>query len=422
MSNRFIKYLAELPDPILDSRIWRLFRFACVDSTMPPIHRVACAQVLLRLLPTAKLSLLIYLVAFLSIVPLFPENPNSLELMASLFGVAIMSPRKVSTSAKFQHRISGGAEHHELATAITEKKSQEGLLWLLRNWGAVAEGVFDAELAIDMDEILAQTLPKGFLEPSAGLGGAGGSPSSVISTVSTITKLTRGVLSPATSPPASPLYTASPAFSLDFTTRWGDLISHSGSSSPMRPSEDGRDYTVDPAGSSAPNSPTVYSPDTTLHDSTATISSHRDSFFPLPKNLPPTLRNLGDESPPEDPDSPDSSDHDSDTAPEHSLPRLSRGSDSTIESLPSSRGGSLTLPRTTGGLLVKFDLTHGGVARPGVEDEFGKLLLQIPFHRSSADGLMVNRPDQHHPRARRGPQGSVLSLPVLFNRSVCLRF
>lgn len=323
-----IKYLTDLPDPILDSRLWRLFRFACVDSSMPAVHRIACAQVILRLLPTAKLSLLIYLVAFLSIVPLFPENANSLELMASLYGVAIMAPRKISTSAKFQHRMSmsgsSSVEHPDLAAGVTDRKAQEGLLWLLRNWGAVAEGVFEKELALNLDDILAQTIPRGLLDPMSLHTGA----SDV-----TVRELTNAVRSPLTSPPASPIFTPSPAFSVDVTTRWGDLITYS---------------------------------------------------------------------------------------PEHNnVPRLSRGSASTIESAPSSRGGSLTLPRGSNGPLASFDLSQGGVARSVLEDEHGKPNLTASF-ASFADICLILILRTHQCRSwrpSRDRQGCVTSSLKAFSFS-----
>ncbi|KAL8287075.1 hypothetical protein RQP46_004081 [Phenoliferia psychrophenolica] len=329
VSALLIKYLTDLPDPILDSRLWRLFRFACVDSSMPAVHRVACAQVLLRLLPTAKLSLLIYLVAFLSIVPLFPENANSLELMASLYGVAMMAPRKVSTGAKFQNRMSMSAtsDQSDHSAGVTDRKAQEGLLWLLRNWGAVAEGVFEKELDLNMEEILAQAIPRGLLEPTAPHTGASDA---------TVRDLTNAVRSPLTSPPASPIFTPSPAFSVDVTTRWGNLITYS---------------------------------------------------------------------------------------PEHNVPRLSRGSASTIESAPSSRGGSLTLPaslpRAPDGTLASYDLSQGGVTSSILEDEFGPIgnvadaVKVVPLYAplvQSRDAAAATRPVSSDPASSVAQQQKIDNL------------
>ncbi|KAL8293794.1 hypothetical protein RQP46_000495 [Phenoliferia psychrophenolica] len=327
VSALLVKYLTDLPEPILDSRIWRLFRFACVDSSMPALHRIACAQVLLRLLPTPKLSLLIYLVAFLSIVPLFPENANSLELMASLYGVAIMAPRKISTSGDFEAGTTKSSGHYDLAAGVADAKARAGLLWLLRNWGAVAEGVLEKDLVLNMDEILAQTIPMGRLEPT---------------TLNAGFSAATAVLSPLTFPPASPMLAPSPAFSLDITTRWGD-ISYSRTGTPLPPDNG---YCHSNLALDSPTQPGESSQrESSLYDSTVTATSHRDSFFPLPTNLPSALRNLVEEPQvegPADPTSPESNEHD--TSPKHGLPRLSKGSPSTIGSVSSSREGSVALP------------------------------------------------------------------------------
>ncbi|KAM0748145.1 hypothetical protein T439DRAFT_75248 [Meredithblackwellia eburnea MCA 4105] len=149
------KYLRDLPEPILDSRVWRLFLSACVDSTAPLRRRIGCCQILIRLLPMPNFSLLVYLVAFLSQIPLFPENALSLEATSVIFGPSIMSPRVLSAAAKLQKFVSGTSpsETHDIV-GVTAKKAQDGLFWLLLNWSAVADGLLEPDFEIDTDEIM----------------------------------------------------------------------------------------------------------------------------------------------------------------------------------------------------------------------------------------------------------------------------
>ncbi|KAM0793678.1 hypothetical protein ACM66B_001107 [Microbotryomycetes sp. NB124-2] len=157
------KYLRDLPEPILDQRLWRLYLLACVDSANPSKNRVACAQILLRLLPTPNFSLLVYLTAFLSQMPLFPENRLTLESVSAIFGPAVMSPRPgPSTANKLQKfvsngmHISGPIDTYEM-TGSNAKKAQDGLLWLLNNWSSVADGLLEPDFDIDVDAVLDRT-------------------------------------------------------------------------------------------------------------------------------------------------------------------------------------------------------------------------------------------------------------------------
>ncbi|GAA5856182.1 hypothetical protein JCM8547_000808 [Rhodosporidiobolus lusitaniae] len=149
------RYLRDLPEPVLDQRLWRLYIAACVDSPNPPKSRIACAQIILRLLPTPNFSLLVYLVAFLSQMPLFPENKLSLESVSSIFGSSIMAPRP--SMEKKQTRgemvITGPTESFE-AIGETIKKGQEALLWLLNHWSSVADGLLEPEFDIDPNTVL----------------------------------------------------------------------------------------------------------------------------------------------------------------------------------------------------------------------------------------------------------------------------
>ncbi|KAL8292463.1 hypothetical protein RQP46_001075 [Phenoliferia psychrophenolica] len=152
------KYLTELPEPLLDSRLWRLFLSACVDSKAPARRRVACAQILLRLLPTPNFSLLVYLIAFLSQVPLFPHNALPLESVAVIFGPKLLSPRALAPGAKLNQKLVPGSigspSEPADAMAVTSKRAQDGLLWLLVSWDDVADGLLDLDFKVDTDAVL----------------------------------------------------------------------------------------------------------------------------------------------------------------------------------------------------------------------------------------------------------------------------
>lgn len=126
-----------------------------MDSTNSLKARVACAQIILRLLPTPNFSLLIYLVAFLSQMPLFPENKLSLATVSGIFGAMIMSPRPSSRkkSAKGEMVISGPGESVDSARG-TAKKGEEALRWLLEHWSMVADGLLDADFDVDPSTVL----------------------------------------------------------------------------------------------------------------------------------------------------------------------------------------------------------------------------------------------------------------------------
>ena len=158
------KYLRDLPEPILDQRLWRLYLSACVDGAIPLRARVACAQIILRLLPTPNFSLLVYLVAFLSQMPLFPENRLTLDSVSAIFGPAAMSPRPAvaptaAGAGNRLHKFAGsmvitGPTDSVEATGANAKKAQDGLLWLLTHWSAVADGLLEADFDVNVEEAM----------------------------------------------------------------------------------------------------------------------------------------------------------------------------------------------------------------------------------------------------------------------------
>jgi hypothetical protein len=78
--------------------------------------QIEIAVLLLRLLPAANFSLLVYLLAFFSQVPLSPENGVSFDDLSRLFG----------------HKLLGGS------CAVAAKSGME---WLLTRWPRIADGL-----------------------------------------------------------------------------------------------------------------------------------------------------------------------------------------------------------------------------------------------------------------------------------------
>lgn len=86
------------------------------DSTLET-DQISIAQILLRFLPSANLSLLVYLCGFFTQLPLCPENGLQLEDVARIFG----------------HRLLGGS---------TKLVSQRMMMWLLTRWHRISETLF----------------------------------------------------------------------------------------------------------------------------------------------------------------------------------------------------------------------------------------------------------------------------------------
>lgn len=134
-------------------------------------QRVAAAQLVLRLLPSANFSLLVYIVAFLTQIPLFPENRLSINSVAAMFGRALMAPRVTPTTVAA--RLSKVAAGTMTITAPTEKyevegqsakRAEEGLVWLLENWSAIADSLLDPDFDIDVDNVMSKKLDRNLRE------------------------------------------------------------------------------------------------------------------------------------------------------------------------------------------------------------------------------------------------------------------
>ena len=87
------------------------------SDTALETDQIAIAQILLRFLPSANLSLLVYLCGFFTQLPLCPENGLQLEDVARIFG----------------HRLLGGS---------VKVVSQRMMMWLLTRWHRISETLF----------------------------------------------------------------------------------------------------------------------------------------------------------------------------------------------------------------------------------------------------------------------------------------
>lgn len=138
------RFVRDLPEPILDESLFSAFASFCAESEQPLSTRIQAAQIMLKLLPPAHFSLLIYLLAFLGQLPLFPDNRLNVESISIIFGPAICAARGKGISG-LGPSTSGqrGVEHDPDSISMLVNQSQATLGWLLRNWSAISEKVLD---------------------------------------------------------------------------------------------------------------------------------------------------------------------------------------------------------------------------------------------------------------------------------------
>ncbi|PBK66431.1 hypothetical protein ARMSODRAFT_1006151 [Armillaria solidipes] len=116
-------FLSRLPEPVIyPMGIMHALRQFCTEmhATQFQDLRLRTVQLLLRLLPSANLSLFVYLLAFLS--QIVQAQPGVDENIANAFGIWIF-----------------GAE---AGTSM--------MIWFLKNWGAVVKGLFELPFDIGM--------------------------------------------------------------------------------------------------------------------------------------------------------------------------------------------------------------------------------------------------------------------------------
>ncbi|ORX40246.1 hypothetical protein BD324DRAFT_679276 [Kockovaella imperatae] len=140
------RYVRDLPEPILDEAIFpALLKFCATDpvpgepGTPPPLSpeaQITAAQLLLQLLPPPHFSLLMYLLAFLGQLPLFPDNRLNIDSISIIFGPAVCAPRGKGISGLGPVPVGRGSDASEsdkISALVND--SQVVLAWLLKNWG-----------------------------------------------------------------------------------------------------------------------------------------------------------------------------------------------------------------------------------------------------------------------------------------------
>ncbi|KAI9616863.1 hypothetical protein H4Q26_010497 [Puccinia striiformis f. sp. tritici PST-130] len=111
-----------------------------VDLAEEDIHRksktvghnqktISVAQCVMRLMPPRPFSLLIYVVAFLSQIPLFPTSKISSAGIAKIFGPALFGARTQRNSTSDERPI-------------------EALEWVLENWNFLTEGLLSEQFVV----------------------------------------------------------------------------------------------------------------------------------------------------------------------------------------------------------------------------------------------------------------------------------
>ncbi|GAA5837184.1 hypothetical protein JCM9279_005610 [Rhodotorula babjevae] len=157
------RYLRDLPELVLDHRVCRLL-LACVDSKKLPIKaRVAGVQVVLRLQPPANFSLLTYVLAFLSQIPLFPENSLTIDEISTLFGPLLMSSRVAPRTKKpASHMLITGPTEPLASGVEAASRAQDALRFLLENWSTIADGLLEPDFDVDPEKVV-----EGLVSPTA---------------------------------------------------------------------------------------------------------------------------------------------------------------------------------------------------------------------------------------------------------------
>lgn len=142
------RYIRDLPEPILDESLFQAFLSFCAEPepgalVLPLTTRISAAQILLKLLPPLHFSLLIYPLAFLGQLPLFPDNRLNVESISIIFGPAICAARGKGISGLGMGASGGKLSHDPDVVSNLVNQSQATLAWLLRNWAAISEKVLD---------------------------------------------------------------------------------------------------------------------------------------------------------------------------------------------------------------------------------------------------------------------------------------
>lgn len=145
------RFLHALPEPLLCGELFELLWIACVDPNSFLVlgtrtwsaaqmsltqRRVSIAQCILRILPPAAFSLIIYLFAFMVQTTFFEANRLTPRLLGNIFGPLLFLTRdELRTSSDL--RMGG----------FVEKKSQshsqavEAVIWMIDHWSLITHGL-----------------------------------------------------------------------------------------------------------------------------------------------------------------------------------------------------------------------------------------------------------------------------------------
>ncbi|KAL5480841.1 hypothetical protein ACEPAI_9781 [Sanghuangporus weigelae] len=96
--------------------------------------QISLARAFFRLLPRMHLAVLAYLCAFFSQLPLCSHNQLTIEDIARFFAVPL-----------FLGKVSDGVLMTSVAQTKRKQEARMIMVWILRRWSQISEGLFDAE-------------------------------------------------------------------------------------------------------------------------------------------------------------------------------------------------------------------------------------------------------------------------------------
>jgi len=134
----FKRYLRTLPEPLMSRELFHILWSFCVRERKSAKaghakNAIAAAQCLLRLMPSRSFSLLIYVVAFLSQIPLFPQCQFSSTGIAKIFGPALFGSRTQRNPT-------------------SDERAIQALQWILDNWNALTDGLLNEHFTVSFSE------------------------------------------------------------------------------------------------------------------------------------------------------------------------------------------------------------------------------------------------------------------------------
>ncbi|KAI8456820.1 hypothetical protein BY996DRAFT_6412100 [Phakopsora pachyrhizi] len=129
------RYLRSLPEPVMKRAHFEVIWRSCLDRSsrlnLKLEDKILVVQCVMRLMNPRGYSLLIYVVAFLSQIPLFEENQLDTAGLVKIFGPPLLSYRIMT----------------DLAQELEEdQRSREVLHWIINHWNAITVGLLDLQL------------------------------------------------------------------------------------------------------------------------------------------------------------------------------------------------------------------------------------------------------------------------------------